>query len=156
MTGEQWWPGKGLFYKTDEANYEDCSKSNGSYFITLVRGGCQWYGNRGWTFPLILCCILLPRDRWQQRGILTNGNWHESVYEAEVSLKSSVQKKLHPLTFIKACWPYMETKQWISAQWGGGWSVSAVATAMWKTSHVWDGHADFYLFIYFTSFLDVN
>jgi len=27
------------------------------------------------------------------------------------------------------------------AQWGGEWCVSAVATAMWKTSHVPDGHA---------------
>jgi len=52
-----------------------------------------------------------------------------------------MQKKLHPMTFIDACWTFMETKQCMLAQWGGGWRVSAVATAMWKTSHVLDGHA---------------
>jgi len=48
---------------------------------------------------------------------------------------------MHPMTFTDACWMFMETKQWMLAQWGSGWRVSAVATAMWKTSHVPDGHA---------------
>jgi len=52
-----------------------------------------------------------------------------------------MRKKLHPMTFIDACWTFTETKQWMLAQWGGGWRVSAVATATWKTSHVPDGHA---------------
>ena len=50
-------------------------------------------------------------------------------------------KKLHPVTFIDACWMFTETKQWMLAQWGSGWRVSAVATATYKTSHVPDGHA---------------
>ena len=45
------------------------------------------------------------------------------------------------MTFIDACWTFTETKQWILAQWGDGWCVSAVATATWKTSHVPDGPA---------------
>ena len=45
------------------------------------------------------------------------------------------------MTFINACWMFTETKQWMLAQWGGGWRFSAVATATWKTSHVLYGHA---------------
>lgn len=45
-----------------------------SYFVKLardVRGASWMYGHRGWTFPKIFCCILLPWDRWQQRGSVT-------------------------------------------------------------------------------------
>ena len=49
-----------------------------------IRGRCWWYGSMGWTFPLIVCSILLLCDRWQQRGSLTNGIWRGSVYEAKV------------------------------------------------------------------------
>ena len=52
-----------------------------------------------------------------------------------------MQKKIHPVTLIDACWTFTETKQWMLAQWGGGWCVSAVSTAAWKTSHLPDGHA---------------
>ena len=44
------------------------------------------------------------------------------------------------MTF-NACWTFTETKQWMLAQWGGGWRVSAVATATFQTSHVLDSHA---------------
>jgi len=33
-------------------------------------GRCWWYGSSGWAFPPIFHCILLLRDRWQQRGSL--------------------------------------------------------------------------------------
>ena len=33
-----------------------------------------WYGSRGWTFPAIFHYMVLPCDRWQQRGILLE--WH--------------------------------------------------------------------------------
>ena len=42
---------------------------------------------------------------------------------------------------MNACWTFLETKQWMRAQWGGGWCISAVATAMWKTNHILDVHA---------------
>jgi len=41
---------------------KDCSKSNVSYFIMLthnVRGGCWWYGSRGWTSLPVFHYILL-------------------------------------------------------------------------------------------------
>ena len=57
--------------------YEGCSKSNASYFIVLahnIRGRCWWYGSRGRTFPPVSHYLLLPWDRWKQRGSLTE--WH--------------------------------------------------------------------------------
>jgi len=52
-----------------------------------------------------------------------------------------MRKNLHPVTLIDAWWMFTVTKQWMLAPWGGGWRVSAVATAMWMTSHVPDSHA---------------
>jgi len=54
------------------------------------------------------------------------------VWSKGVLLNSSVQKKWHPLTFIDTFWMLTETKQWMQAQWGGGWCVSVVVTATWK------------------------
>ena len=36
-----------------------------------------------------------------------------------------MRKKLHPITF-DACGTFTETKQWMLAQWGGGWRVSVL------------------------------
>ena len=75
-------------------------------------------------------------------AVWQNGVWHGSAYETKVcNWIPPCGKKLHPVTFTDACWTFMETKQWMLAQWGGGWRFSAVATAAWKTSHVPDGHA---------------
>ena len=54
--------------------YEGCFESN-TYFIILahaIRVGCWWYGSRGWIFPPISRYMLLPCDRWQKRGTLTD------------------------------------------------------------------------------------
>jgi len=56
--------------------------------------------------------------------LMWNCTWSKGV-----RLNSSVWKKWHTLTFIGACWTLMEIKQWMWAQWGSGWSVSAVTTA---------------------------
>jgi len=48
------------------------------------RGGCWWYGSRGWTFPPVFHYMLLPRDRRQQTGSLTKCHWHGSADEAKV------------------------------------------------------------------------
>jgi len=87
--------------------YEGCSESNACCFITLaydVRGGCWWYGSRGWTFPPILCYMLLPRDRWQQMGTLTKWclTW-KCIQSKGVSLNSPMWKKKKPLTNIHWC-----------------------------------------------------
>ena len=94
-----------------------------------------------WTFLPAFHNILLPCDRWKQRGSLTK--WHltwKYLRNIGVSLHSSMWKKWHPLTFIGAYWTLMETKQWMWAQWGRRWCVSTVAAVTWKTSHVPDGH----------------
>ena len=114
---------------------------NCSMLAQDIRGRYWRYGSRGWTFPPIFHYIFLLCDKWQQRGSLTK--WHliwECRWSKGVSLNSSMWKKWHPLTFIDACWTFVETKQWMWAQWGGGWCVSTVATAMWKTSCIPDAH----------------
>ena len=80
-------------------NYEGCSESNASYIIMLahdIRGGCWWYGNRGWIFSLVFCYTLLLCDSWHQRGSLTEWclAW-KCVWNKGVSLNFSMQKKLH-------------------------------------------------------------
>ena len=120
--------------------YEGCSETNVSYFNMLAHnvGGSWWDGDRGRNFPTFHY-ILLPCDRWQHRGSLTQCNlmW-KYLWSKGMELNSSMQKNWHPLAFIDACWTFMETKQWIWAQWGNGWCVSAVhetrETATWKTT----------------------
>ena len=59
-----------------------------------VRGRYLQHGSRSWTFPPAFHYILLPRDRWQQRGRLTE--WHltwKCVLNKEVELNSSTRKK---------------------------------------------------------------
>ena len=58
-----------------EKGHRSCSKSNASYFIMVdhhVRDWCWWYGNRDQTVPPIFHYVLLPCNRWQQSGNLTN------------------------------------------------------------------------------------
>ena len=57
--------------------------------------------------------ILLPWDRQQQKGSLTKMYLiQKSVWSKGVSLNSSMQKKIDPLTLIDTCCMFMETKQW--------------------------------------------
>jgi len=129
-----------------------CSESNASYFILLAQNTrCRWwcYGSGSWAIPPIFNYILLPHDTWQKWGILTSGISHGSVYEAKVwdstiAKFHHCQKKWHLLTFIDACWMFLETKRWVRAQWGSEWCVSAAATVMRKTSYILEGCTDFY------------
>ena len=112
---------------------ENCFRSNASCFMSAhnIRGRWWWYGSRGWTFLPMFCYILLPFDTWQQKDSLTK--WHltwKCQQSKGLSLNSSMQKKWHPLTFVNVCWIFMETKQWMWAQWGSGWCVSAVTTTV--------------------------
>ena len=91
---------------------------------------CWWYGTRAWTFPQIFPYILLPYDRWQQKGSLRK--WcllWKCIWCKDVSLNSSMWKKWHSLIFTDSCWIFLETKQWMWAQWGSGWCVSAMVAA---------------------------
>ena len=63
-------------------------------------------------------------------AVWQNGIWSESAHEARVChWIPPCGKKMHSLAFINACWMLIETKQWMWAQWGGVWCISAVVTA---------------------------
>ena len=74
--------------------YKGCSESNAFYFVMLasnVRGGCQWYGSRGRTFPPVsLTCCCCMRD--SSRGAV----WHRSVDEAKYGTELLHVKKMVP------------------------------------------------------------
>ena len=108
-----------------------CSESNAFSFIMLAtdtRGRCWRYSSRGWTFSPIFCYMFLPCDRWQQRGSLKQWclTW-KCMWSKDVELNSSMQEKWPPVTFISACWAFMEPKQWMWAHWDR-WCFSAVVT----------------------------
>ena len=117
-------------YYASHLKYESCFEINAFYFMMLAhnfRGGYWWCGSRGWTFPPIFRYILFPCHRQQQKGSLIE--WHltwKCVWSQSVSLNSSMQKQLRPLTFLSTCWTIMKTKQWMWAKWGSRWYISAV------------------------------
>ena len=83
--------------------------------------------SRGWTIPPIFHFVAM----WQ----ITAEGWSDKMVsdmatcmKQRCALHSSMKKKWHPLTFIKTCWRFMESKQWMWAEWGSGWCVSAVVT----------------------------
>ena len=80
-------------------------------------------------------------DRRQQRGSLTQWclTW-KCMWSKGVSLNPSMQKKWHPMTLIDACWMFMETKQWMWAQ----WDVCGVFQQWWWWQWVTSTGADFY------------
>ena len=104
-----------------------------------------WYGSRGQIFPPIFHYVLSLCGRWQQRGSLTKWclTW-KCRWSKGVEFNSSIQKRLHPLIFINACWTFMETKQWMVTQWGDGWCIPAMVMETWKTSHISNSQRDFY------------
>ena len=82
-------------------------------------------------YSAICCCCVTDGSRGTVRQI---GIWHESAYDAKVW-------NWHPLTFIDACWVFMEAIYWMLALWGSGGCLSATVTGTWKTSHNPDNHA---------------
>jgi len=64
------------------------------------------------------CCCVTAGSR---RAVWQIGVWHGSAYGAKGwNCILPCGKKWHTLTFIDTCWTFMETKQWILAQWGHG------------------------------------
>ena len=91
------------------------------------------------------CCCVTDGSR---RDSLTD--WYltwKCVWSKGVELNSCTWNKLHSWTFIDDCRIFMKTKQWMWAQWGGGWCFSAVVTEMWKPHSIgscrslWAWHA---------------
>ena len=103
------------------------------------------------TEPLHQFSISLLCNRWQQRGTLTK--WlltKKCIWSKGVSLNFSIcKKKWHPLTFIDVCWVFMETKEWLLAQWGDRFQqwwerqwIIATGTDFYRIveSQGWKGH----------------
>ena len=94
----------------------------------------------GWFFWPIFCCILLSRDKWQQRDNLTKWCmtwkclWYKMCNWLPLCRRNC--NSWHSATLAKSLW--------MSALWGSWWRVLTVETTMWKTNHILDGHADFY------------
>ena len=78
-------------------------------------------------YSITFCCHVTGGSRgavWQ------NGIWYGSMYGTKVChWIPPYRKKWHPLTFTDFCWMCVETKEWMWAQWDGGWCISAVVTA---------------------------
>ena len=90
-------------------------------------GGTAVMAEPSHQYSVTRCCRVTDGSRG---ALWHNGVWHGSVYEAEVChWVLPCRKNLHPLTFINACWTFMEPRQCMWAQQGGGWFVSAVVTA---------------------------
>jgi len=94
------------FMKHLEVNFKGCSESNAFYFIMLApdaTGGCWWYGSTGQTFSPISRSMLLPCDRWQQRGTLTQWclTWKRGLSKG-VALNSSMWEKWARLGTVHA------------------------------------------------------
>ena len=71
-------------------------------------------------YPITCCCCGTDDSR--------AADWQNGT-EMEVHLKQrhAFEQKWHPLPFINAHWMFMETQEWMWAQWGSRWCVSAVA-----------------------------
>ena len=77
-------------------------------------------------YSITFFCRVTDGSIW---AVWQNGIWHGSAHKAKVSLNFNVRKSLFPLTFVEACWTFIEIKHWMWAQWGDGWCISAVVTA---------------------------
>jgi len=108
-----------------------------------LTGRCWWHGSRSWTFLPIVHYILLPCDRWQQRGTLTEGHltW-TCIWSKDVELNSSMWKKKmawHSLTFVE----HLLRSSCRCEQWDSVCCVSAVVAANHLHQHRfwWVWHA---------------
>jgi len=119
--------------------YEGCSESNALYVMMLahdIRGGCWYYSSRGWAFPPNISSHVVAVWQMAAEGhsdtmcLIWKCRWTKGVL-----LNSSMRQKWHPLTFIDACWTFMETKEWMWTQQRGGWCISAVVTV--TVGHFW-------------------
>ena len=74
-----------------------------------IRDRCWRYDSRVWTFPPILHYILLLCDTWKQKDSLAKWRLAWKYVFKGMQLNSSMQKRLHSLTFIECQWMLMES-----------------------------------------------
>jgi len=82
-------------------------------------------------YSLTCCCCATDGRRevvWQKWQLTWECRWSQGV-----SLNPFMKKKWHLLTFTNARWVFMETKQWIWAQRGGGGAFHQWRQQQWGT-----------------------
>ena len=95
-----------------------------------IRGGCcgmEVEVEPSHRFSITFCCHATDGSKgaaWQ------NDVWQRCRWSKGVELNSCMSKKRYPLTSAVACWTFVETKQWLWAQEGSGWCISAVLTVV--------------------------
>ena len=118
-------------YKLYYIFYEGCSKSNASFIWCLPMTSEVGVGDMAvevepsHQYPITRCCRVTDGSRG---ALWHDGVWHGSAYEAKVCQWIPHAEKMAPADIHQHLWSYMETKQWVWAQWGGEWCVSAVVT----------------------------
>jgi len=86
-----------------------------------VRGGCWWYGSRGWTFPPVFYVAAL----WQ---VAAEEQSDTMVSDMEVFMKQMCATEFIPAEKnapigIHQCLLHIDGDQMVK-QWGSGWCVS--------------------------------
>lgn len=93
-------------------------------------------------YSITLRCYKKKGSRGTERQ---NGIWHGSEDKAKIYhwIPPCKGNFTHSLTFTDACWTFVDNKQWMWAQWGGGWYDLVVATVghlCWYR-HLWAQNA---------------
>ena len=79
------------------------------------------------------------------RGVVWhNGAWHGSAYEAKVRHWIPPRGKMAPIDIHQHLLNIYGDQKVDESTVRDGWSVSAVATEIWKTDYILEGHTDFY------------
>jgi len=112
--------------------YNDCSKSNVSIMLCWPTkleadvGGMAVASEPSTNIPLHFVAV------WQMAA---EGHSDRMVSDMEERMKQRYGteflcvEKMQQLSFTDVCWTFLEDKEWMWAQWGSGWCISAVATA---------------------------
>ena len=104
------------------------------HFVMLahhVRGRCLWYGSWSWTniptsVPFHVVAVWRMAAEGQSDRMVSDMEvWMEQRCDTEFFHV----EKLAPINIHNTCWMFMETKQWMWAQWGSGRCISAVANS---------------------------
>ena len=118
-----------------------------------IRGGCWWYGSKGWIFTPVFYYSLLLCDRWQQRG---QSDKITSDMEMHMKLRCRTEflnvEKMAP-TDIHQCLLNVQGDQtvdvssmrrWLVHSSSGDSCVDDKAYSRWWCSVITSASADFY------------
>jgi len=112
--------------------YKNCSESNASYPMMMAHNISQmlmvWQESLNLLTNMPLYFVVV----WQMAAEGQSNRMEVCMKWWCVNEFLQIEKKWHPLTFINACWMFIETTQWMWAHPHHGWWVSAEAIAMFQ------------------------